>query len=112
MTVHPRLSGGEMLKERHSGNTTWRIHRPVFDGLTGERSRGTLRIDALGNTASPDSQPIAVDYDNDGQADFDIVLPATPDGEPSIKAHNARVGGIERVAHVKNGYLISIIICK
>lgn len=45
ITVSPRFNGGEVVTtQEHPGYRTL-IHRPVFDGLFGERTTGFIQID-------------------------------------------------------------------
>jgi len=45
VTVSPRITGGEVVGVNDHGAYRALIHRPVFDGLLGERSTGFIQID-------------------------------------------------------------------
>ena len=42
--VSPRYTGGEIVKVVDHGTYRTIIHRPVYDGLTGEREEGFIQI--------------------------------------------------------------------
>ncbi len=53
LKVSPRFSGGDVVHEIDHGTYRTRIHRPVFDGLLGERSLGFVQIDWTSDGALP-----------------------------------------------------------
>ncbi len=73
--VHPLYTGGEVVQTiGHGVYQTW-IHRPVFDGLRGERKRGYVQIKwqpTDGNLPQVIDEPI--DFDADGTTDFQVHL--------------------------------------
>lgn len=72
--ISPWFTGGEVARTiPHSGYET-HIHRPVFDALIGQRSEGFVQVVWAKTEALPETLSEAVDYDNDGQADFEITL--------------------------------------
>ena len=55
ITVSPRFSGGEVIRSVDHGTYKTVIHRPVFDGLIGERRDGFIQIEWHPVTALPPS---------------------------------------------------------
>ena len=45
LEVSPRFTGGKVVREIDHGTYRTQVHRPVFDGLWGERSLGFAQID-------------------------------------------------------------------
>jgi len=82
MRIHPAYSGGEVLRSFSEGGAFWEVHKPVFDGLVGERREGFVQIGveflAPGTAASA-----PIDCDGDGRTDFILSLPAG-EGAPEI----------------------------
>lgn len=72
--VSPWFTGGEVVRTiAHNGYET-RIHRPIFDALIGQRSEGFVQVVWAKTEALPETLREAIDYDSDGQADFEITL--------------------------------------
>ena len=74
--VSPRFTGGEIRRSTDHGQYQTRIHRPVFDGLLGERNEGFVQIDWVPNKNQ--SLPVLIeeefDIDGDGTSEFRIRL--------------------------------------
>jgi hypothetical protein len=73
--ISPRFTGGELVRSiDHAGYVT-RIHRPVFDGILWDSSRGFVQIDwASSEGELPAQIHEEIDYDLDGKADFALSL--------------------------------------
>lgn len=108
MKNHPIYSGGEVSRVESDGNTEWRIHRPVFDGLFSNTERGFVQIDVAWQGEQPRDSVRSIDYNNDGAADFILTIPADKDGEPSISTLSPSVTGIERRAATRNGWIVRV----
>lgn len=74
ITVSPWYTGGEIVKVVEHDAYTTLIHRPVFDGLIGERKEGFIQINWEFRTGFPTEIKEAVDYDGDNRADFLVNL--------------------------------------
>lgn len=74
--VSPRYTGGEVLQSIDHGQYKTRLHRPVFDGLFGERSQGFVQIDWV--PEEKETLPALIeeefDLDGDGTGEFRIRL--------------------------------------
>jgi hypothetical protein len=74
--VSPRYTGGEVQRSVDHGQYLTLLHRPVFDGLLGERSEGFVQIDWT--PKDQQSLPALIeeefDIDGDGTGDFSIRL--------------------------------------
>lgn len=88
--ISPWFTGGEVARTiPHNGYET-RIHRPVFDALIGQRSEGFVQVVWAKAEALPETLTEVIDYDNDGQADFEVTLhPRTKTAEWKPLAGNA-----------------------
>ena len=74
LTVSPWFTGDVVARTvEHDGYET-RIHRPVFQALIGERREGFVQVDWGPLEALPAQVDEEVDFDDDGQADFRVVL--------------------------------------
>jgi len=91
--VHPLYTGGEVVQTiGHGAYQTW-IHRPVFDGLIGERKHGYVQVKWQpidGNLPDVIDEPI--DVDADGTADFKVHLD-TNTGTAQLLRDGASAGG-------------------
>jgi len=101
--VSPWMIGGEVVRViEHEGYQTV-IHRPVFDGLFGERKEGMLQIDWTPQQGLPlSSIDELIDFDQDGKEDFHIVLDPESN-KADLEAINPRVISIEGCYALKDG---------
>jgi len=74
--VSPRYTGGQIQHSTDHGSYQTRLHRPVFDGLLGERSQGFVQIDwvPVENQSLPALIEEEFDIDGDGTSEFRIRL--------------------------------------
>jgi hypothetical protein len=74
------------------------LHRPVFDGLIGERRQGFVQVNWKANEGKelPEVIREAVDYDRDGADDFTVELNTKTD-QATFKAENEKVVKVEEV---------------
>lgn len=72
--ISPWFTGGEVTRTIDHGGYETRIHRPVFDALIGERPEGFVQVVWRATAALPDRVVEAIDYNEDGQADFQVTL--------------------------------------
>ena len=83
LTVSPWYTGDVVARTvEHDGYET-RIHRPVFQALIGERREGFVQVDWGLLAALPAQVDENVDLDDDGQADFRVVLD-TAEGKATL----------------------------
>jgi pimeloyl-ACP methyl ester carboxylesterase len=72
--ISPWFTGGEVARTAsHAGYET-RIHRPIFDGLFSQRREGFIQVVWAKADVLPDIIVEDIDFDNDGQADFQVTL--------------------------------------
>ena len=96
--VSPLYTGGEIRRTvRHEGYET-RIHRPVFDGLLRERSKGFVQVDWAADSSAvlPDAIDETIDVEGDGAGDFRVLLDTRTD-QATVQPLAPRVLGLERV---------------
>ncbi len=74
--VSPRFTGGEVRWSADHGQYQTHIHRPVFDGLLGERNEGFVQIDWVPkeNQSLPAMMEEEFDIDRDGSSEFRIRM--------------------------------------
>jgi len=89
--VSPWFTGDEVARSvDHDGYRT-QIHRPVFDGLIGQRNEGFVQITwSPPGDALPDRIVDQIDVDGDGVSDFGVEL--------DVAGRNARL--TDRQPHV------------
>jgi hypothetical protein len=108
--VSPRFSGGEVRQTVDHGMYQTLVHRPVFDGLLGERTEGFVQIDWVPHGKQTLPAILEEEVDIDGDAAIEISLridtarnevqltrraPWVLDAEPLIAA------GAERILRVQ-----------
>jgi hypothetical protein len=72
--VSPWFTGGEVAQTIEHEKYNTQIHRPIFDALIGERKEGFVQVVWLPKLILPDTIEETIDYDNDGQPDFQVTL--------------------------------------
>ncbi len=72
MKLNPRYSGGEIAKQITEKNCTLYVRKPVFNGFLRERNTGFVQLEWHGTM--PDEIKDSIDYDNDGNKDFYILV--------------------------------------
>lgn len=104
--VHPIYTGAEVARTIDHGLYRTLIHRPVFDGLIGQRDRGFVQIEWQATDANlPESIDEEIDFDADGSNDFRIQLD-TITGQAGIQPLDARVLSAGEVFTVPHGRIV------
>jgi hypothetical protein len=95
--ISPWFSGGEIIRTIARENYKTMLHRPVFDGLFGERREGFIQINwvPLGENLPPDINE-EIDIEGDGTDDFRIQF-NTLTNRVSFMDHSDRIIGVEAV---------------
>jgi hypothetical protein len=106
--VHPIYTGGEVAKTIDHGTYQTLLHRPVFDGLIGQRNAGFVQIQWQAKDANlPASIDEPIDFDADGTNDFRLRLnTATQDINAEIG--DARVVSVDHAIVVPNGRIVRV----
>jgi len=109
--VSPRYTGGEVMKVIEHGAYRTIMHRPVFDGLIGDREKGFIQIKWEATAALPPVISEPVDYDGDNSIDFVITLD-TDTGEAKIIGYNPAVQAVERTYRLDKGWAVRVLLRK
>jgi hypothetical protein len=97
LEISPWVTGGEVRQTVEHDLYKTLIHRPVFDGLIGERRTGFVQI-----TWEPNEVPLPthideeIDFDSDGRNDFRIKLD-TKTNEAELQAFHKNVVSLGEV---------------
>lgn len=102
--VSPRFTGGEVVRTIDHGAYKTLIHRPVFDGLTGERRDGFIQIEWQPVTALPPVIEEEIDFTGDGKGDFTCRLDDAA-GKCELTAKSPSVISVQTLVRVKGGWL-------
>jgi hypothetical protein len=94
ITTSPRFTGGEVIQSiGHTGYVA-DLHRPVFDGILGDASRGFIQIDwKTSGGELPARIDEDFDYDGDGKRDFAVSLD-TRKNTASLKSYAKEIVAI------------------
>lgn len=109
--VSPRFTGGEIVKTIEHDTYKTFIHRPVFDGLIGEREEGFIQIDWESRGMFPPVIQETVDFDGNNRPDFLIAL-NTATGEPSFVSYNPAAVSVEKTYKLDKGWAVRILLRK
>lgn len=107
VTVSPRYSGGEIVRSIDRGAYRTVIHRPVYDGLIGERKDGFIQIEWQPVTALPPVIEDSIDVTGDGKEDFSFRLD-TAAGKGTLTPVNPSVIGLQLLVKVNQGWVARI----
>lgn len=66
--------GGEIVQTLKHESYQTHIHRPVFDGLFWEKRTGFVQIDWTSEQLLPECIEEKIDFDRDGNNDFQVIL--------------------------------------
>jgi hypothetical protein len=109
MQINPNYTGGEIVKEFEQNGYSISIHRPVFDGLIGERKKGFVQIDWRGKV--PHRLADSIDYNLDNQ--FDLVVSIdTLTSNVEFKPFNEQVTGINYSTRTSYGWAVRFALAK
>ena len=107
VTVSPWFAGGEVAQVVEHGAYRTSVHRPVFDGLTGERSDGFLQVDwkpAAGlppliteSVALPNGERISIRLD-------------TATGTATVASNGTTLLGLERAYKLRDGWAVRLLL--
>jgi hypothetical protein len=109
--VSPRFTGGEVIKTVDHNTYKTLIHRPVFDGLIGERKDGFIRIDWEHQNGWPEVIEENIDYNGDKIEDFFISI-ETKTCKATLTTYNPSVVGIVQTYVLKSGCAAKILLKK
>lgn len=108
LKVSPWCTGGEVMQTVEHDLYKTLIHRPVFDGLIGERRNGFVQI-----TWEPNEAPLPtqideeIDFDVDGRNDFRIKLD-TKTNEAELQAFNNEVVSLGEVLVLERERIVRV----
>ena len=109
--VSPWYTGGEIVKVIEHDTYRTIIHRPVYDGLMGERREGFIQIKWQSTAGLPPVIHETVDYDGDNKADFLVTLD-TATGETTVLGYNPAVVSVKKIYKLDTGWAVRILLRK
>ncbi|NMM61779.1 hypothetical protein HBE96_03560 [Clostridium sp. P21] len=106
LKVSPLYTGGEVYKTLSFKDSQIKIHKPVFQGLFSDRSKGFVEVDYESKN-TPDIISQNIDFDDDGKDDFSIKY--NPQNNTSeFKSLNKNVVSLKGIYKIKSGYAIRV----
>lgn len=77
MKINPRYTGGEVAFQKVTPGCTLVVHKPVFNGLIGERKTGFVQVDWRGKI--PETFIDTIDFNGDSIPDFAVRINTSED---------------------------------
>ena len=111
VTVSPWYSGGEVTQINEHGTYRTFVHRPVFDGLVGERSEGFVQVDWKPTDGLPPVIGEAVVLSGDEQVQLSIRLD-TKTGMATVDSDSPAVLGLDQAYRLNNGWAVRVLLHK
>jgi len=106
--VHPLFTGGEVAQTIDHERYQTLVHRPVFDGLIGQRSTGLVQVKwQPGDANLPETLDEQIDFDQDGKADFRVQLNTRTD-VTTLEPLDRRVLSAEEIIRVGNTRILRV----
>jgi len=109
VTVSPWFSGGEVTEVIEHGTYRTYVHRPVFDGLIGERSEGFVQVDWKPADGLP---PLVTESVALSGSDLVSIRLDTRTGSAAIASSDTAVLGLDRTYRLKNGWAVRVSLHK
>ena len=109
LTLSPWIDGGVVRQTVDRGAYQVLLHRPVFDGLVGERKQGFMQIDWMPLSALPGRVAEEVDLDEDGQADFRLELDVQT-SQATLTPYNSKAVSIEGVYKLETARAVRVVL--
>jgi hypothetical protein len=109
ITIHPRYSGGGIIKTFDHEKYKTAMHRPVFDGLIGQARAGFIQINWEPAGGLPKMIHEGFDYDGNGIEDFDVSL-NTDTGETRLITSNPAVMGMRKANRLRDGWAVRVLL--
>jgi hypothetical protein len=107
MTVSPWITGGDVAKTVEHGAYRTIVHRPVFDGLLGERSKGFVQINWETGAELPPVVEERIDLGREKGISF-LLHFDTHTGTATVKDFGGSVIGIDHVYRLGKGWAVRI----
>ena len=108
MQIHPRYSGGEVIKKIDDGGVRYALHRLVRDGLVGERADGFLQIDVTLSDTVKYPIETSFDFDMDGIQDFRLRFETPECTSPSLESFVPEITSFEQYARTTDGWVVRL----
>lgn len=72
--ISPWITGGKVARTVSHGRYETHIYQPVFEAMIGQRREGFVQVVWSKTGSLPETITEEIDYDDDGQADFEVTL--------------------------------------
>jgi hypothetical protein len=104
--ISPRFSGGEIVRTTDHGGYRTSVHRPVFDGLTGDREKGFIQVDW--EPVAPLPETLREELDVYGNAEKLSVILNTVSGTARCENDPSWVSGKPQASRYRAGWIVRI----
>jgi len=104
--ISPRFSGGEIARTVDHGGYRTIVHRPVFDGLTGDREKGFIQVDW--EPVAPLPETLREELDVYGNGEKLSVILNTVSGTAACENDPSWVSGKPKAARYRAGWTMRV----
>lgn len=109
MKINPRYSGGGEAFREVTPTCTLAVHKPVFNGLFGERKTGFVQVDWRGKM--PQILSDTIDFNRDKIPDFSITID-TRNGTTKLNSIDQKVTGLGVSTATSFGWAVRVNLTK
>ncbi len=109
VTVSPRITGGEVVQVNDRGTYRALVHRPVFDGLTGDRATGFIQINFEGAGRLPPVIEERVDIGGKRPVRLMVRLD-TRAGEATAQDYSGSPLPVGHVYRLPSGFAVRVLL--
>jgi hypothetical protein len=107
MKIHPRYSGGDERIAYINNGLHITVFEPVYSGIKGKGSDGFVQVKFAGTNKMPGTINEAIDYDLNGDPDFEVSI-NTSDGVTTLEKLNNHVQSVQVSSKVKDYWLVRV----
>jgi len=107
MKIHPRYSGGDERIAYINKGLHITVFEPVYSGIKGKGSDGFVQVKFAGTNKMPGTINEAIDYDLNGDPDFEVSI-NTSDGVTTLEKLNNHVQSVQVSSKVKDYWLVRV----
>jgi len=108
MRIHPRYSGGEVIRRIETDGARYSLHRVVTDGLIGNRKEGFVQVDVTVSETTIYPLETSFDFDSDGIADFRLRFVNADAASPTLETYTRKITGLGQHARTADGWVIRL----
>jgi hypothetical protein len=107
MKIHPKFSGGKVVRSYLRKGLQVTLHEPVFSGISGKGSRGFVQVSFAAIDSLPGKIHEIIDYNSDDIPDFAVSV-NTKTGVTLLDVAGPQVISLQVSSRVKADWVVRV----